>query len=452
MADLVIKSNYVVTPYGVKKAFVLVTAGVITDVVSHLPDNVVTQVIDVGDNFLMPGVIDPHVHINEPGRTGWEGFNTATLAAVAGGVTTVVDMPLNASPVTTTVKAFDEKLAAAKHQLHANCGFWGGIIPGNENEIKGLVEKGVLGFKAFLTHSGIDEFPNVTEADLRKVMPVIAAHGLPLLVHCELSSGNMDERPGEPVVYENYLSSRPPQWENNAIALMIRLCAEYHCWVHIVHLSSAGAIAQIAAAKEEGLPLTVETAQHYLYFNAEDIKDGQTQFKCAPPIRDRANNDLLWEALEQGIIDFVATDHSPSLPEMKLPESGDFIKAWGGIASLQFALPVLWTAARKRNLPVEDVVRWLSTNPSWLTGMQLSKGKIEKGYDADLVVFDPDKQFSVTASIIRHKHKITPYLNEVLYGVVQQTYLGGVKVFDASEHQVNGQEHPSQLTRMHERF
>ena len=452
MADLVIKSNYVVTPYGVKKAFVLVTAGVITDVVSHLPDNVVTQVIDVGDNFLIPGVIDPHVHINEPGRTDWEGFNTATLAAVAGGVTTVVDMPLNASPVTTTVKAFEEKLAAAKHQLHANCGFWGGIIPGNENEIKGLVEKGVLGFKAFLTHSGIDEFPNVTEADLRKVMPVIAAHGLPLLVHCELSSGNTDERPGEPAVYENYLSSRPPLWENNAIALMIRLCAEYHCWVHIVHLSSAGAIAQIAAAKEEGLPLTVETAQHYLYFNAEDIKDGQTQFKCAPPIRERANNDLLWEALEQGIIDFVATDHSPSLPEMKLPESGDFMKAWGGIASLQFALPVLWTAARKRNLPMEDVVRWLSTNPSWLTGMQLSKGKIEKGYDADLVVFDPDKQFTVTAPIIRHKHKITPYLNEVLYGVVQQTYLGGVKVYDAFEHPVNGDEHTTPLTRMHERF
>ncbi|MFI5132041.1 MAG: allantoinase AllB, partial [Chitinophagales bacterium] len=314
--------------------------------------------------------------------------------------------------------------------LHTNCGFWGGVIPGNEKQIKPLIDKGVLGFKAFLTHSGIDEFPNVTEDDLRKVMPTIAKHGLPLLVHCELS----DPAHYSPLTtqrYSEYLSSRPKKWEDDAIALMIRLCEEFSCRVHIVHLSSADSIEQIARAKQKGLPLTVETGQHYLYFTAERIKDGQTQFKCAPPIRENENNKRLWEALKEGIIDFVATDHSPAPPEMKELTSGDFMKAWGGISSIQFAMPVLWTAAKKKGCSIADMAKWLSEKPALLPG--LAKGKIQQGYDADLVVWDPEKSFMVTENIIQHKHKITPYLGEELFGMVEQTYLKGEKVFDNGE-------------------
>ena len=432
MFDLAINCNRILTPEGEKKGIVLIKGGTIIEVVESL-DNTDERVIDVQNKVLMPGVIDPHVHINEPGRTDWEGFATATKAALAGGLTTLVDMPLNSSPVTTTAKAFDEKLSATNGQLHTNCGFWGGIIPGNENDIYPLIEKGVLGFKAFLTHSGIDEFPNVTENDLRKAMPIIAKYNLPLLVHCELTTPLSTCDDGQGMKYQNYLNSRPRNWEDDAIALMIRLCEQYHCHVHIVHLSSSNSIDQIAKAKQKGLPLTVETGQHYLYFNAEEIKDGQTQFKCAPPIREQENNDKLWEALKEGIIDFVATDHSPSTPDLKELKSGDFIKAWGGIASLQFSLPVLWTAARKRNCSLNDITKWLCENPAKLIGMQKSKGKIAKGYDADIIVLDEKRTFSVTEDIIQHKHKITPYLNEELLGVVEQTYLSGEKVFDSGK-------------------
>ncbi|MBL7742568.1 MAG: allantoinase AllB [Chitinophagaceae bacterium] len=431
MFDIAIKSERVVTPGGVKKAVVLIKDGKIADVADSLPERY-AHVINIGSKVLMPGVIDPHVHINEPGRTHWEGFNTISKAAIAGGITTIIDMPLNSSPVTTTVKAFDKKIAAAHHQLHSNCGFWGGIIPGNEKEIKPLIEKGVLGFKAFLTHSGIDEFPNVTEAGLRKVMPVIAKSGLPLLVHCELSD-TAHCSPPNTHSYKEYLASRPGKWEDNAIALMIRLCEEFNCRVHIVHLSSADSIEQIAKAKKKGLSLTAETAQHYLYFNAEDIKDGQTQYKCAPPIREKENNERLWQALKDGIIDFVATDHSPAPPALKDPANGDFMKAWGGISSIQFALPVLWTAAKEHNCTLSDMVKWLCEKPSFLPGLQHSKGKIEKGYDADLVIWNPDKSFIVTEEIIYHKHKITPYLGEELYGVAEQTCLKGEMVFDKGE-------------------
>jgi allantoinase len=380
----------------------------------------------------MAGLIDPHVHINEPGRTDWEGFKTATKAAIAGGLTTLVDMPLNSSPVTTTVKAFEAKLLAANKNLHTNVGFWGGIVPGNEGEIEELIEKGVLGFKAFLTHSGIDDFPNVRENDLRKAMPIIAKYNLPLLVHCELSADSPTDSPNRSC-YKNYLSSRPRKWEDDAISLMIRLCEEYGCRTHIVHLSSSNSIEQIKKAKEKGLPLTVETGQHYLYFSAEEIKDGQTQFKCAPPIREKENNELLWQALKDGLIDFVATDHSPAPPEMKQLLTGDFMKAWGGIASLQFALPVLWTAAKKRSGTICEIAKWLSEKPSMLIGKQATKGRIAQGYDADLLVWDPHKKFIVTEEIIQHKHKMTPYLNKELYGVVEQTYLAGKKVFDKGD-------------------
>jgi len=451
MFDFGIHSNRVIAPGGIKDATVLVKNGLIEDI---LPGNMDTA-IDVKDSVLMPGIIDPHVHINEPGRTEWEGFDTATKAAIAGGITTLVDMPLNSSPVTTTVKAFEEKIAATyfdklsidklsmSNKLHCNCGFWGGIIPGNENDIEGLIEKGVLGFKAFLIHSGINEFPNVEEKDLRKAMPIIAKYGLPLLIHCELATNHLPATPSDRAgnnqqrSYRNYLASRPRKWEDEAIALMIRLCEEFNCRVHIVHLSSSDSLEQIKKAKERGLPLTVETGQHYLYFNAEEIRDGQTQFKSAPPIREKENNEKLWQALKDGIIDLVATDHSPSTPDLKdLPtgqaglQGGDFMKAWGGIASLQFALPVLWTAAKKRNCTPEDMVKWLCERPAKLIGKENSKGKIAKGSDADLIVWDPGKKFIVTEEMIQHRHKITPYLNEELSGVVEQTYLSGAKVFD----------------------
>ena len=440
MFDWAISGNNICTPNGLQKAVVLISKGSITDVVLHGTIPTDERLIEVNDQIVMPGIIDPHVHINEPGRTNWEGFATATSAAAAGGITTLVDMPLNSSPVTTTAEAFDKKVAAAQNQLQVNCGFWGGLVPGNDNEIEKLIDKGVLGFKAFLTHSGIDDFPNVTEADLRKAMPLIAKYNLPLLVHCELTDDNRElptSRDGlsisntpSPTSYQHYLSSRPKAWEDKAIALMIQLCEEYQCRVHIVHLSSANSIAPIQQAKQKGLPLTVETAQHYLYFNAEAIPDAQTAYKCAPPIREKANNEQLWQALQEGIIDFVATDHSPAPPELKEITSGNLIKAWGGIASLQLALPILYTGARKRNIPLSYIAKWLCENPARLPGLQNSKGKIAKGYDADLVLWNQDQSFTVHAEQLYHKHKITPYANEQLYGSVVQTWLAGTPIYD----------------------
>jgi len=427
-------SKRTVLPDGIKEAVVLVSDGKIIDVVNELPGIHTYEVIELGNKLLMPGVIDPHVHINDPGRAAWEGFETATKAAIAGGVTMLVDMPLNSSPVTTTVKALHQKIAASKNKLHTNVGLWGGVIPGNDHEIEGLIKAGVLGFKAFLTHSGIDEFPNATEEDLRKAMPIIAKYNLPLLVHCELTDAkrerNNEQQETSNDSYINYLNSRPKYWEDNAVALMIRLCEEFKCRVHIVHLSSADSLPQIIAAKKKGLPITVETGQHYLYFHAETIPDGKTAFKCAPPIREKENNDQLWAALKEGIIDFVATDHSPATPDLKEIESGNFMKAWGGIASIQFALPVLWTAAKKRNCTFSDLTRWLCKNPAKLTGQENSKGKIEKGFDADLIVVDDEKTFTVDEAGCHHKHKVCPYMGEILSGVVEQTYLGGEKVFD----------------------
>ncbi|EHQ30461.1 allantoinase AllB [Mucilaginibacter paludis] len=428
MSLFAIKSTNIILPDGIAKGLILIENGLIIDV---LPFNAIVNctVEDVGDKIVMAGVVDPHIHINEPGRTDWEGFNTATKAAIAGGLTTLVDMPLNSAPVTTSVSAFKAKLAATKGQLHTNCGFWGGVVPGNTNEIEPLIKMGVLGFKAFLTHSGIDDFPNATEADLRKAMPIIAKYNLPLLVHCELTD-DFKVKDQDPVSYAHYLASRPKYWEDQAISLMIALCEEYRCRVHIVHLSSANSIDQIAQAKQKGLPLTVETGQHYLYFNAEDIQNGQTQFKCAPPIREQANNNLLWEALKSGIIDFVATDHSPAPPDLKQLQSGDFTKAWGGISSLQFALPVLWTAAKARNCTVTDMAKWLAKEPAKLIGKSGTKGKIAKGYDADLIVWDAEETFILTEAMIQHKHKVSPYLGQQLYGKIEQTYIAGTLVFN----------------------
>jgi allantoinase len=426
-----VHSKRVILPDGIREATLLIEGGVITGVVGGLAMAEGMELVDAGESLVMPGVIDPHVHINEPGRTDWEGFDTATRAAAAGGLTLLVDMPLNSSPVTTTGAAFDRKREAAEGRLHCDCGFWGGVVPGNENEIEALIARGVLGFKAFLTHSGIDEFPNVTEADLHKVMPVIAAHGLPLLVHCELEgAGGAGAPAGDVRSYRNYLLSRPGQWEVDAINLMIRLCEQYGCRTHIVHLSSAAAIGAIRQAKERGLPLTVETAPHYLYFSAEDIGDGETYFKCAPPIRERENNAALWEALREGVIDLVATDHSPAPPALKEPGGGDLTRAWGGISSLQLSLPVVWTAARRRGFEAGDLARWMCASPALLVGEAERRGKIAPGYSADFVIWDPVGSFRVEREGLLHRHKGTPYLGEELNGVVEQTWLRGEKIFD----------------------
>ncbi|WP_207533192.1 allantoinase AllB [Desertivirga arenae] len=430
MAHLAVRSKRVITPEGVKEATIFIHGSTIKAVLPHNAE-VDCPVNDVGNRLVMPGVIDTHVHINEPGRTSWEGFNTATKAAIAGGITSLVDMPLNSSPTTTTVQALQKKFAKASQQIHANCGFWGGVIPGNIDEIEPLIQQGVLGFKAFLSHSGIKEFPNVTERDLRKAMPILAKYNLPLLVNCELIDEATGLKKQRPQSYADYLLTRPQKWEDDAIALVIRLCEEFNCRTHIVTLSSSNSLEQIALAKGKGIPLSTETAQHYLSFNAEDIKDGQTQFKCTPPIRGKENNDQLWDALSTGAIDFVASGHSPAPPEFKRLESGDFIKAWAGITSLQFSLPALWTAAKKRSFSVLDIAKWLCENPAKLAGLESKKGKISAGFDADLVVWDEKKSFKVREAMIHHKHKTTPYFLRELYGLVEQTYIGGTKTYDS---------------------
>lgn len=427
--EVALKSKNIVTPTKIVEGIICCSQGKILSIESYHLE--LENITDVGDLYVLPGVIDPHVHINEPGRSEWEGFYSITKAAIVGGVTTLVDMPLNASPVTTTLSAFDLKINETKNKLHCNCGFWGGAIPENEIEIEGLIKKGVFGFKAFLTHSGIDEFPNITENDLRKVMPIIAQYNLPLLVHCELSEET--EFKGDTTSYLDYMNSRPREWEDNAIELMIQLSKEFNCKVHVVHLSSSNSIEKIKKAKLSGAPVTCETAQHYLYFNAEEIENGKTEYKCAPPIREKENNVELYKALTEGIIDFVATDHSPCTPDLKELESGNFMKAWGGISSIQFALSSLWTVIKKNNGSIHQLIKWLSENPANFIGLGKTKGKIEIGYDADLIVFNPNEEFTVTESIIHHKNKITPYLNETLLGVVHQTYLNAKLVFNENE-------------------
>ncbi len=407
-------------------ATVLVLNGKIHRIEAGLFRDADFPLIDCGNDVIMPGLIDAHVHINEPGRTEWEGFDTATRSAARGGITTLVDMPLNSSPVSTNRAALEEKLNAARSGIHVNCGFWGGLVPGNIDDLDALLDSGVWGIKAFLTHSGIDDFPNVTEEDLRLALPIIKKHNSVLLAHCELDAPHpgiqaLAENPGS---YAAYLASRPTKWEDDAIDLMIRLCEEYDVRIHIVHLSSAQALPAIRNARKKGLKLSVETCTHYLFFQAEDIPDRATQFKCAPPIREKANNDQLWNALREGDIDFVITDHSPAPPDLKELESGDFSKAWGGIAGLQFSLPAFWTEARKRGFTIEDVARFMSTNVARFLRME-NKGELKPGFDADITVWNPEETFSVNTADIQHRHKVTPYQGLNLAGVVKRTYVNG---------------------------
>jgi allantoinase len=386
----------------------------------------------------MPGLVDSHVHVNEPGRTEWEGFATATRAAAAGGVTTIVDMPLNCIPATTTVDAFKTKLAAARGKLMVDAAFWGGVVPGNASELADLWDAGVIGFKCFLVHSGVDEFPNVTETDLREAMPELARLGAMLIVHAELP-GPIDsaccQSPGDAAdrSYETFLNSRPRAAENEAVELMIRLSRDTGCRIHIVHHSSADALASLRGAKADGVQLTVETCPHYLHLAAENIPDGGTEFKCCPPIRERANREQLWEALREGTIDMVVSDHSPCPPDMKLREQGDFMKAWGGISSLQLRLPLMWTEANARGFTVNQLAEWLCAAPARQVGLAPAKGSISVGGDADIVIWNPEQEFLVTPEVIQHRHKLTPYADETLRGVVEKTFLRGQMVYDGGE-------------------
>ncbi|QDS97106.1 allantoinase AllB [Adhaeretor mobilis] len=419
--DFSLRSHRVVLPEGERPASVTVRDGKIADIgeyESHRSEDFGGE--DLGNLTILPGLIDPHVHLNEPGRTEWEGFATGTAAAAAGGVTTLVDMPLNSTPVTTTAEALQIKRAVAEGKLHTDVGFHAGLVPGNESEIEVLIDAGVLGVKAFLCHSGIDDFPAATERELRAVMPLLAERNVPLLVHAELVSPTPAME--NPRRYTDYLATRPPQFEREAIAMMISLCRETGCRTHIVHLADAGSVPMLREARREGLPLTIETCPHYLTFAAEEIPDGATQYKCAPPIRDAANREALWEALAEGVIDFITTDHSPCAPEMKHQESGRFDLAWGGISSLQLTLPIIWTEASKRGHTLAEVVNWLCHKPAELVGLESG---IQVAAAANLVVFDLAAEFIVHGEQLHHRHPLTPYEGRTLQGVLQRTYLRG---------------------------
>ena len=437
--DLVIRGRRVVTGDSVGPASLHITRGYLSSIsiFEDVPSSALEVVEANPESIVMPGLVDTHVHVNEPGRTEWEGFETATRAAAAGGVTTIVDMPLNSIPATTTLDAFKEKLGAARDQLSVDVGFWGGVVPGNTGELAKLWDAGVVGFKCFLIHSGVDEFPNVSEDDLREAMPELARLGAPLIVHAEVpgpvDAACCESSNGEPATsYETFLRSRPREAENEAVALMIKLSRETGCRIHIVHHSSADALPLLKKAKSSGLPLTVETCPHYLHFASEDIRDGATEFKCCPPIRERENREQLWNALRDGTIDFVVSDHSPCPPEMKLREQGDFMKAWGGISSLQLRLPVMWTEANARGFDLPQMVEWLCAAPARQVGFKL-KGKIEAGRDADIVIWNPEGEFKVEPSMLHHRHKLTPYAGETLRGVLEKTFLRGQIVYDDGE-------------------
>jgi allantoinase len=429
-----LRGRAVCTPDGIRPAAVLVRGERIAAVVA--PDEVPAgvPVEDAGDKLVLPGLVDTHVHINEPGRPDWEGFETATRSAAAGGVTTLIDMPLNSSPVTTTVDALRQKQEAAAGKLWVDVGFHGGVVPGNSGHIRPLIDAGVCAFKAFLCPSGIDEFPAATDADLRAVMPILAEGGVPLFVHAELVSPlppEVEEQfAANPRSYAAYLATRPPEWEVAAIRLMIELCREYRCPVHIVHLSAAEeAQPLIKNARAEGLPLTVETCPHYLSFFAEDVPDGYPQFKCAPPIRHVEQNGHLRAMIALGLIDTIGSDHSPAPPALKHLDDGDLRQAWGGIASVQLLLPAAWTALGEICRPGR-IVHALTARPAALVGLADRKGAIAPGRHADLVVFDRDAELTVRAELLYHRHKPTPYHGRILRGVVVATFLRGRKVYD----------------------
>jgi allantoinase len=457
--NLIIRGKRVVLPESVAPASLHISNGAIKAIESFESIPAGCDLIESGESLVMPGLVDTHVHINEPGRTAWEGFSTATRAAAAGGVTTLVDMPLNSIPPTTTVAGLGAKLAAARGQCYVDVGFWAGVVPGNVGEFAALLEAGVVGFKCFLIHSGVDEFPNVTEDDLREALPELTRLGALLIVHAEVpgpisrtgipafnpsvegavtarENGVRPISPGKdicPSRYATFLRSRPRAAEDEAVALMIKLSREFGTRVHIAHHSSADALPLLREAKAAGVKITAETCPHYLTFAAEEIPESATEFKCCPPIRERENREQLWSAVSSGAIDMIVSDHSPCPPEMKLRDSGDLLRAWGGKSSLQLRLPAVWTEASRRGHTIEDLARWLCSAPAKLVGLEGRKGLIAIGCDADLVIWNPEKQFIVDGAALEHRHKLTPYQNRILNGVVEKTFLRGEKIYDGGE-------------------
>jgi allantoinase len=439
--ELLLRARRIITAEGERSGAVRVSAGRIVSVDSFdapagTSSDVADEVVIAGDCVLLPGLVDSHVHINEPGRTEWEGFDSATAAAAAGGITTVVDMPLNSIPPTVDVAALRVKQQAAEGRVHVDVAFWGGAVPANcapanigssNNDLLDLHRAGVAGFKCFLLDSGVPEFPPLDRAGLAAAMRRIAAFDGLLIAHAE--DPTVIASTGVPAgrSYPAFVASRPERAETQAIGWFLDAVRETGCQAHVVHLSSAAALPLLAAARSEGLPVTVETCPHYLSLDAEQVPDGATQFKCCPPIRDRANRERLWQALADGLIDCVVSDHSPCTAELKRLDTGDFDAAWGGIASVQLSLPVTWTEASRRGHSLTELAGWMATAPARLAGLA-GKGAIAAGYDADFAVFAPDDSFVVDPSRLRHRNPVTPYAGARLRGVVRETWLAGVRV------------------------
>jgi allantoinase len=435
--DLVIRGRRVVLPGETRAASIHVREGRIIAVreFDDVPRG--CELFEADDDaFVMPGLVDTHVHVNEPGRTDWEGFETATRAAAAGGTTTIVEMPLNSIPATTTLAGLGAKLAAAEGKCAVDVAFWGGVVPGNTAELAPMHRAGVVGFKCFLIDSGVAEFPHVTEDDLRQAMPELARLDAVLIVHAEVpqpidaASAHASKTDSDPRRYATFLATRPRAAEDAAVAQMIRLSRDTGARVHIVHHSSADALPALREARAQGVRITAETCPHYLAFAAEEIADGATEFKCCPPIRERENCERLWAALAENLIEMIVSDHSPCPPEMKRRETGNFLEAWGGISSLQLRLPVVWTEAHRRGHTVEQLCEWLSSAPARLAGLDRRKGAIKVGADADFVVWKPEETFRVESSKLEHRHKLTPYAGRELSGTVEATFLRGGKIYE----------------------
>lgn len=429
--QLVIRSSRVVLPDGVRPATVVVSAGRIERLAAPDAQLDAGVEIDAGESVVMAGFVDTHVHVNDPGRADWEGFESAGRAAAAGGTTTIVDMPLNSSPVTTTVAALEAKVAAAEGACRVDYGLWGGIVPGNVGDLPALLDAGALGFKAFLVPSGIEEFPPVDGETLEAAMEAVAGRGVPVLVHAEDATVIARAEPrlaAAPGSHAAWVASRPASAEARAVARVAASCGRTRVRAHVVHVTSAEALGEIRGAKAIGIPLTAETCPHYLSFAANDVADGDTRFKCAPPIRDSGQRDALWRGLEDGTLDLVASDHSPCPPALK--PAGDFGRAWGGIAGLELRLPATWTEARRRGHSLADLARWLAEAPARLAGLSSRKGRIAPGLDADLVVWDPERAFVVAAAALHQRHCANPWEGRSLAGVVETTVLRGRVVYE----------------------
>lgn len=395
------------------------------------------EVLDANGLIVIPGLVDTHVHINEPGRTDWEGFATATAAAAAGGVTTLLDMPLNSIPATTKASALEKKRKAAAAQARVDVGFLGGVVPGNNDDLPQLWQQGVYAFKCFMVPSGVQEFENVTAKDLHAAMPVLAQLRAPLMVHAELPGPIEAAAPAlvdrDKRAYATYLASRPPAAEVDAVRLVLDLARRYAVRVHIVHVSACEVLPLLREARAERLPVTAESCPHYLAIEAEQIPAGATEFKCAPPIRGRDNRNHLWNALADGTIDAIVSDHSPCPPDLKKKETGDFFAAWGGVASLELGFSVIWSEARKRGGSMESVVNWMSHAPARLAGLHRQKGRLAPGLQADFALVNPDEYFVVDPKALKQRHPVTPYAGRTLHGKVHATYLRGELIYAAGE-------------------